>query len=76
MDTSVARFNVEQIRTTLAAEQDEDRREILALLLAEKLRRQHGSKDARVSKREVLIRRGDRWLRYIEELSQLASLPR
>ena len=48
MDTSVARFNVEQIRTTLAAEQDEDRREILALLLAEELRRQHESKDVRV----------------------------
>jgi hypothetical protein len=28
------------------------------------LRRQPGIDDARVSKREVLIRRGDRWLRY------------
>ena len=28
------------------------------------LRRQRGIDDARVSKREVLIRRGDRWFRY------------
>jgi hypothetical protein len=28
------------------------------------LRRQRGVDDARVSKREVLIRRGNRWLRY------------
>jgi hypothetical protein len=28
------------------------------------LRRQGGIQDARVSKREVLIRRGDRWFRY------------
>ena len=28
------------------------------------LRRQRGVDDARVSKREVLIRRGDRWFRY------------
>ena len=28
------------------------------------LKRQRGIDDARVSKREVLIRRGDQWLRY------------
>jgi len=28
------------------------------------LRRQDGIEDARVSKREVLIRRGDQWFRY------------
>ena len=28
------------------------------------LRREHGVDDARVSKREVLIRRGDQWFRY------------
>jgi hypothetical protein len=28
------------------------------------LRRQHGVDDARVSKREVLIKRGNRWFRY------------
>jgi len=28
------------------------------------LRRQRGLDDARVSKREVLIRRGDKWFRY------------
>ena len=28
------------------------------------LRRQRGIDDARVSKREVLIRRGDQWFRY------------
>jgi hypothetical protein len=28
------------------------------------LRRQHDIDDARVSKREVLIRRGDQWFRY------------
>jgi hypothetical protein len=28
------------------------------------LRRQHGIDDARVSKREVLIRRSDQWFRY------------
>lgn len=28
------------------------------------LRRQHGVDDARVSKREVLIRRGEKWFRY------------
>jgi hypothetical protein len=28
------------------------------------LRRQHGIRDARVSKREVLIRRGNQWFRY------------
>jgi hypothetical protein len=32
--------------------------------LAIALRRQPGVKDARVSKREVLIRRGDEWIRH------------
>jgi hypothetical protein len=32
--------------------------------IATALRQQRGIDDARVSKREVLIRRGDQWFRY------------
>jgi len=44
------------------AEGDEKNPEQHPIAIA--LRRQHGVDDSRVSKREVLIRRGDQWFRY------------
>jgi hypothetical protein len=44
------------------AEGDESNPEQHPIAIA--LRRQRGIDDARVSKREVLIRRGQKWLRY------------
>jgi hypothetical protein len=49
---------------TVAVNADGLRKADIKNALASALRRQRGMDDARVSKREVLIRRGERWFRY------------
>jgi hypothetical protein len=49
---------------TVAVEADGLREADIKDAIATALRQQRGVDDARVSKREVLIRRGDKWFRY------------
>jgi hypothetical protein len=49
---------------TIAINGDGLRKAEMNEAIADALRRQRGVDDARVSKREVLIRRGDQWFRY------------
>jgi len=49
---------------TVAVEADGLREADIKDAIATALRQQRGVDDARVSKREVLIRRGDQWFRY------------
>jgi hypothetical protein len=49
---------------TVAVNADGLRKADIKNALASALRRQRGMDDARVSKREVLIRRGEKWFRY------------
>lgn len=49
---------------TIAIKGDDMRERDLEKAIADALRRQGGVDDARVSKREVLIRRGGQWFRY------------
>ena len=49
---------------TVAVKADGLREADIKDAIATALRQQRGVDDARVSKREVLIRRGDKWFRY------------
>jgi hypothetical protein len=49
---------------TIAIKADDLRKGDVNEAIATALRLQRGIDDARVSKREVLIRRGDQWFRY------------
>jgi hypothetical protein len=49
---------------TIAVKADGLRKAEIKDAIATALRRQCGVDDARISKREVLVRRGDRWFRY------------
>ena len=49
---------------TVAVKADGLREADIKDAIATALRQQRGVNDARVSKREVLIRRGDQWFRY------------
>lgn len=49
---------------TIAIKADDVHDRDLEKAIADALRRQGGVDDARVTKREVLIRRGDQWFRY------------
>ena len=49
---------------TVAVQADGLREADIKDAIATALRQQRGVDDARVSKREVLIRRGDKWFRY------------
>jgi hypothetical protein len=49
---------------TIAIKADDLRERDIEKAIAVALRQQRGIQDARISKREVLIRRGDQWFRY------------
>jgi hypothetical protein len=49
---------------TIAVKADGLRKAEIKDAIAAALRRQRGVDDARVSKREVLVRSGDKWFRY------------
>jgi hypothetical protein len=52
------------LHRTIAIRADNLRKADVNEAIATALRQQRGVNDARVSKREVLIRRGDQWFRY------------